>query len=81
MHTTIDRAGRLVVPKQIRDRLHIGAGAEVEIEERDGVIEIRPVVVTPRVVATPAGPVVETDAPLPALTDEIVRDTIDQVRR
>jgi AbrB family looped-hinge helix DNA binding protein len=33
MQTTIDRAGRLVVPKELRDRLGIGAGTQVDIHE------------------------------------------------
>ena len=33
MLTTIDRAGRLVVPKEFRDRLGITAGTRVEIRE------------------------------------------------
>ncbi|RNL62000.1 AbrB/MazE/SpoVT family DNA-binding domain-containing protein [Nocardioides marmoriginsengisoli] len=33
MQTTIDRAGRLVVPKELRDRLGITAGSRVEIRE------------------------------------------------
>ncbi|MCX6394983.1 MAG: AbrB/MazE/SpoVT family DNA-binding domain-containing protein [Propionibacteriales bacterium] len=31
--TTIDAAGRLVVPKELRDRLGITAGSRVEIRE------------------------------------------------
>jgi len=33
MQTTIDKAGRLVVPKELRDRLGIAAGSRVEIRE------------------------------------------------
>lgn len=33
MQTTIDGAGRLVVPKEMRDRLGITAGTRVEIRE------------------------------------------------
>lgn len=33
MQTTIDAAGRLVVPKELRDRLGITAGSRVEIRE------------------------------------------------
>jgi AbrB family looped-hinge helix DNA binding protein len=42
MKITIDAAGRLVVPKPLRDRLHLVPGSELEIEPTsDGVI-IRP---------------------------------------
>ena len=42
MRTKIDGAGRLVVPKPIRERLKIGGGSALDIVEQDGVIEIRP---------------------------------------
>lgn len=42
MKTTIDAAGRLVVPKSLRDQFHLAPGCELEIEPTsDGVI-IRP---------------------------------------
>jgi AbrB family looped-hinge helix DNA binding protein len=42
MKTTIDAAGRLVVPKSLRDQFHLVPGSELEIESTaDGVI-IRP---------------------------------------
>ncbi|MEO6120554.1 MAG: AbrB/MazE/SpoVT family DNA-binding domain-containing protein, partial [Acidimicrobiales bacterium] len=43
MRTTIDGAGRVVVPKAIRDSLGLTAGQPLEIIERDGVAELRPV--------------------------------------
>jgi AbrB family looped-hinge helix DNA binding protein len=51
MKTTIDAAGRLVVPKPLRDRFHLAAGSELEIEPTsDGVI-IRPAGRGPALVA------------------------------
>jgi AbrB family looped-hinge helix DNA binding protein len=42
MKTTIDMAGRLVVPKSLRDQFHLAPGSELEIEAvGDGVL-IRP---------------------------------------
>jgi AbrB family looped-hinge helix DNA binding protein len=41
MRTAIDRSGRVIVPKVIRDKLGLGGGETLEIEERDGVIELR----------------------------------------
>ncbi len=43
MKTTVDRFGRMVVPKEIRDRLGVRPGAEIEIEEREGEIVLRQV--------------------------------------
>lgn len=42
MRTTIDAAGRLVIPKRIRDRLGLRGKHQVEITESDGRIEIEP---------------------------------------
>ncbi len=79
MRTTIDRAGRVVVPKVIRERLQL-TGGEVEIVERDGVVEIRPVADDIDVVETPEGPVASARRARPALTDVIVRETLEAVR-
>jgi AbrB family looped-hinge helix DNA binding protein len=39
MKTTIDAAGRIVVPKALREQFHLGPGSELEIEATgDGVI-------------------------------------------
>lgn len=40
MRTTIDSAGRIVIPKAIRDRLGLRGGEAVDIDESDGRIEV-----------------------------------------
>jgi AbrB family looped-hinge helix DNA binding protein len=40
MKTTIDRAGRLVIPRDIRRQAEFEPGMPVEVRWRDGVIEI-----------------------------------------
>jgi AbrB family looped-hinge helix DNA binding protein len=42
MTTTIDRAGRLVVPKEIRRQAGIRPNSRLEVRFRDGRIEIEP---------------------------------------
>lgn len=42
MRTTIDRAGRLVVPKALRDRLGLEAG-EVEVSADGSALRVEPV--------------------------------------
>lgn len=83
MKTTIDRAGRLVVPKRLRDRLDMGEGGVVEIVEHDGVLEIHPVsaAVEVREEDSSHGPVAHPVETLPALTDEDVRTTLERLRR
>ncbi len=43
MRTTIDRAGRLVIPRPLRDRVGLAAGGEVELELDGAAIRIEPV--------------------------------------
>jgi len=45
------------------------------------VIELRPVAIEVRIVETPEGFVAEPLEPVVPLTDELVRDTLEQVRR
>jgi AbrB family looped-hinge helix DNA binding protein len=40
METTIDRAGRVVIPKQIREAAGLKPGTGLQIDYRDGKIEI-----------------------------------------
>lgn len=43
MRTTIDKAGRLVVPRPLRDRVGLAGGGEVELELDGAAIRIEPV--------------------------------------
>ncbi len=43
MRTTIDRAGRLVIPRAIRDRIGLADGGEVELELDGASVRIEPV--------------------------------------
>ena len=43
MTITVDRAGRIVLPKQIRERLRIQSGCALSLEERAEGILLRPV--------------------------------------
>jgi AbrB family looped-hinge helix DNA binding protein len=42
MTTTIDRAGRIVIPKNFRDEMGLAAGTKIEVEMKDGKLEIQP---------------------------------------
>lgn len=81
MKATIDPAGRLVIPKRIRDRLGLRGDEQVEITERDGRIEIELAPTDVELVRDGSVLVARPDRELPPLTDEIVRETLDRVRR
>jgi AbrB family looped-hinge helix DNA binding protein len=42
METTIDRFGRIVIPKEIRDDFNLKPGSPIRIEESDQVIILKP---------------------------------------
>jgi len=50
MKITIDAAGRIVLPKPVRERFRLTAGAALELEERPEGLVLRPVEQTPAVV-------------------------------
>jgi len=81
MKTTIDQAGRLVIPKRIRDRLGLRGDEQVEITERDGRIEIELAPTDVELVRDGSVLVARPDRELPPLTDDIVRETLEHVRR
>jgi AbrB family looped-hinge helix DNA binding protein len=41
MKTTLDRFGRVVVPKDIRDRLGLRPGVEIEIDEKENEVILK----------------------------------------
>jgi AbrB family looped-hinge helix DNA binding protein len=82
MRTTIDRAGRLVVPKAFREALGLLGGAEVEIVLVDGRIEIEPAPAEIRLERAADGHLVAVaDREMPVLTAERVRSVLERVRR
>jgi len=81
MRTAIDSAGRIVIPKALRDRVGLGGGRAVEIRERDGRIEIEPASTPMKLVRRGGALVAVPDEDLPPLTDDIVRATLERTRR
>lgn len=77
----IDRAGRLVIPKPVRDALGIEPGQPLRISARDGVIEIEPLPLLADLVDVDGVAVITPREPVPAITRETVRDLIDAGRR
>ena len=76
----MDRAGRLVLPRAIRERAQLTPGAPLEVRVVDGRVEIEPAYAEVRIekkgglwVATPT-------EPGPVLTQEQVDATLDAIR-
>ena len=55
MRVTIDRVGRIVIPKQFRDRIGITPNSELELTAEAGGLRLEPVVEHERVVDAPEG--------------------------
>ncbi|KJE22600.1 looped-hinge helix DNA binding domain, AbrB family [Frankia torreyi] len=81
MRTAIDAAGRVVIPKVLRDALGLTAGQPLEIAERDGRLEIVPAPTPMRLVDDGDGVVAVADADMPVLTADQVRETLERTRR
>ncbi|HEX8010977.1 MAG TPA: AbrB/MazE/SpoVT family DNA-binding domain-containing protein [Casimicrobiaceae bacterium] len=81
MKTTIDRAGRIVVPKALREALSLKAGQPLEIRAGDGRLEVEIAPTPMQLKKRGKGIVAVPDAELPALTAEQVRETLERVRR
>lgn len=77
MKTTIDNAGRVVIPKSLRDQVGLSPGSEIEIQVRDGHLELEPAAVMTVaqrgrffVAVAPAG----TPVARPEAVDEFLND-------
>jgi AbrB family looped-hinge helix DNA binding protein len=78
MQVSIDRAGRVVVPKRVRDELGFSPDRPLEAEIVDGRLELSTPHEPAKIVAGPNGPVVAaTGTPI---TDEEIRRTLEAVR-
>jgi len=81
MRTTIDAAGRLVVPKAVREAMGLQPGRAVDVVYVDGRIEIEVAPALTHVESDGGLPRIVADESLPALTDREVRDTVESTRR
>jgi AbrB family looped-hinge helix DNA binding protein len=81
MLATIDQGGRVVVPKDVRERLGLVPGTSVELTEVDGHLEVAPAVTPMRLEARDGALVLATDVAMPLMTTETVRAVIEATRR
>lgn len=81
MQAAIDRAGRIVIPKPLRDALGLRAGQILDLTVRDGRLEIVAAPTPMRLTRRGRGLVAIPEQDLPPLTAELVRETLENVRR
>ncbi len=81
MKVAIDRAGRLVIPKRIRDRAGIAPGMKLDIRVVDGKIEIEPAYLPVELVHDGQFLVMRAPPGTPPLTSEQVRQVMEDTRR
>jgi AbrB family looped-hinge helix DNA binding protein len=81
MKTTIDRAGRVVIPKEIRQRAGLQPGAELEIRLDNGIVEIIPQAPRGRLIEKAGFLVWEAAAGTPPIEPGAVRQALLDVRR
>ena len=78
---TMDAAGRLVLPKEIRDAAQLEPGVPLSVTFHDGRVEIEPVPREVRLVRKGRFTVmVPVDEGGPPLTADVVRETLEAIR-
>lgn len=81
MRTSIDKLGRIVVPKQIRDAMGLVPGRKVDIVWSDGRVVIEPAPADLEVIDDDGLPVIRAlDDDLPVPDPDIARTTLEEIR-
>ena len=80
MSTAIDSAGRLVIPKAVRDAAGIQPGTPLDVRFRDGRIEIEPTPIEVSVETKGGVAVASSREPVPVLSADLVTATRDRLR-
>ena len=81
MRVAIDGVGRVVIPKPMRDALGINGPTELELTEHDGSLELSVPYIKAHIEERDGWAVIVPDEPVPPLTAEIVRETLERVRK
>jgi len=81
MRITIDAAGRLVIPKGIRQEAGLKPGMDLEIRWREGRIEIEPAPLPVKLVRKGRLLIAVPERDVEPLTEQIVERTREALRR
>ena len=80
MKSTMDSAGRLVIPKDVRRAAGIRPGMPLDIRVRDGRIEIEPAPISVRLEKRGRFLVAVPQESVPVLTSDVVEETRQKLR-
>ena len=81
MRVAIDSAGRMVIPKSLREAIGLADGGEVEVQLADGALIVAPPTVRKRIESRDGRATIVAEEELPPMSDHVVRDVLDAVRR
>ncbi len=81
MRTTIDGAGRIVVPKALRDAMKLAPGQALDISLTDGHLEIVVPAIDVQLELADELPRAIPEQDSPMLTASMVRDVVEATRR
>jgi AbrB family looped-hinge helix DNA binding protein len=81
MKSSIDSAGRIVIPKALRQALDLKPGQPLEIRAGDGRLEIEVAPTPVKLLKRGKGVVAVPATTLPKLTADQVRETVERIRR
>lgn len=79
METSVDRFGRIVIPKKIRDDFNLKAGTPIHISESDQAIILTPVQGEPNL-RLKEGVLVFTGKPIEDLGDAVIKHREDRIK-
>jgi AbrB family looped-hinge helix DNA binding protein len=81
MKAAMDAAGRVVIPKALRQALGFRPGQALEARATDGRLELEIAATPLKLKKRGKGMVAVPDSKLPPLTADQVRETLERVRR
>lgn len=80
MRTTIDKGGRIVIPKDVREAMGLTPGRKVDIVFTDGRVEIEAAPVELELTTVDGLPVIRSLEELPAVDANSARQTVEMIR-